>query len=131
MIGAFRIEGHAIVSADDRIADAGGAMPPALHNEADWRNFQAALRVAAVVVLGRRSHELSPNPAKHRRLVMSSSVPGIERRPDAWWWNPAGIPTAEALANVAPGGGVAAPEAPVSLDAKADVTLVTWRPAQP
>ena len=64
MIGAFRIEGHAIVSRDDRIADAGGAMPPGLRNDADWHNFQSALDEAAIVVLGRRSHVTAPNPAQ-------------------------------------------------------------------
>ena len=108
MIGAFRIEGHALVSADDRIADLSGRMPPKLRNEADWQNFQAALRAAAVVVLGRRSHEFSPNVSRHNRLVLSSAARGIERRDDAWWWNPAEAAASEALATAAPDGGVAA-----------------------
>jgi hypothetical protein len=108
MIGGFRIEGHAIVSSDDRIADAGGTMPPGLRNEADWRLFQAALDRAAIVVLGRRSHLATPNPASRTRLVLSSGVAGIERRSDAWWWNPADMKAAEALARAAPGGGTAA-----------------------
>jgi hypothetical protein len=108
MIGGFRIEGHAIVSRDDRIADAGGVMPPALRNEADWRLFQAALDQAAIVVLGRRSHMAAPNPAGRTRLVLSSGVAGIERRNDAWWWNPQDVNAAEALARAASGGGTAA-----------------------
>lgn len=108
MIGGFRIEGHAIVSSDDRIADAGGAMPPGLRNEADWHLFQAALDQAAVVVLGRRSHITAPNPAGRTRLVLSSSIAGIERRDDAWWWNPKEMRPAEALALAASGGGTAA-----------------------
>jgi len=47
------IVGFAIVSADDRIADAGGAMPDALRNEADWQRFQAELDASALTVLGR------------------------------------------------------------------------------
>ena len=108
MIGAFRIEGHAIVSRDDRIADAGGAMPPGLRNDADWHNFQSALEEAAIVVLGRRSHVTAPNPAERTRLVVSSSADGIERRDDAWWWNPARVTAAQALALAAGGGGMAA-----------------------
>ena len=108
MIGAFRIEGHALVSADDRIADASGRMPPELRNDADWRNFQAALRAAAVVVLGRRSHELSPNAGRHNRLVLSSGASGIERRDDTWWWNQAAVTAPDALAMAAPDGGTAA-----------------------
>ncbi len=108
MIGAFRIEGHAIVSRDDRIADSGGAMPTGLRNDADWHNFQTALDAAAIVVLGRRSHVTAPNPAGRTRLVVSSSADGIERRHDAWWWNPARLTAAEALALAAAGGGMAA-----------------------
>jgi hypothetical protein len=108
MIGGFRIEGHAIVSRDDHIADAGGAMPPGLRNGADWQLFQAALERAAIVVLGRRSHMAAPNPAGRTRLVLSTGVAGIERRSDAWWWNPAEMNATEALARAAPGGGTAA-----------------------
>ena len=39
----YSIEGHAIVSADDRIAGADGLTPPSLNNPADWARFQAAL----------------------------------------------------------------------------------------
>ena len=43
MIGRCVIHGYAIVSADDRIAGKDGRMPPELHNDADWKRFQAAL----------------------------------------------------------------------------------------
>ena len=33
---------------------------------------------------------------------------GIERRDDAWWWNPAEVPLAAALADGCPGGGIVA-----------------------
>ena len=108
MIGTHAIHGHAIVSADDCIADAAGMTPDALRNDADWRRFQQALDAAAVTVLGRLGHEANPNRKKRNRLVLSSGVRGIERRADAWWWNPADVPAAEALAAAAPGGGIAA-----------------------
>jgi len=104
----YLIHGHAIVSADDRIADAEGKAPPVLHNAADWERFQAALDAAAVVILGRRGHERHPNPHGRNRLVLSSSANGIERREDAWWWNPTHANMDEAFAKAMPGGGVAA-----------------------
>jgi hypothetical protein len=108
MIPGYRIEGHAIVSADDRIADPEGNTPPELSNEADWLRFQRALDAAAVVVVGRLSHHANPNTRRRNRLVVSSSATGCERRADAWWWNPAGTPFAEALRLAAPGGGIVA-----------------------
>lgn len=108
MIGRYRLEGHAIVSADDRIADAEGNTPPELSNEADWLRFQRALDEAAVVVLGRLSHEANPNTRRRNRLVVSSSSAGIERRDDAWWWNPVAAPLDEALNRAGPGSGTVA-----------------------
>lgn len=108
MIDGWRLEGHAIVSADDRIADRGGRMPAALRREADWVRFQAALDAAAATILGRSSHEAAPNTRGRRRVVMSAQARGLERRADAWWWNPAGAALAEVLATVAPGGGTIA-----------------------
>jgi hypothetical protein len=105
---SYSIEGHAIVSADDRIAGPDGLTPPSLRNEADWARFQAALDRAAVTVLGRLGHEANPNRKGRNRLVLSSSATGVERRPDAWWWNPARASLAEALASAAPGGGLVA-----------------------
>lgn len=108
MIAGYRIEGHAIVSADDRIADRDGNTPAELRNEADWLRFQAALDRAAVTVLGRLSHAANPNDRGRNRLVVSSSSTGVERRGDAWWWNPGRVPLAEALGEAAPGGGTVA-----------------------
>lgn len=108
MIGKFRLEGHALVSADDRIADASGTKPPALNHPADWARFQAELGRAAIVVVGRKSHESDPGPRGRRRLVMSSAARGIERRGEAWWWNPAEVELEEALGSVAPAGGLVA-----------------------
>ena len=108
MIGRWRIHGHAIVSADDRIAGPDGQTPPALRNDADWRRFQAALDAAAVTVLGRLGHAANPNRKGRNRLVLSASARGIERRADGWWWDPAAVPVEEALARAAPGGGIVA-----------------------
>ncbi len=87
-VADYRIEGHAIISEDERIAGPDGQTPAALRNETDWRRFQAALDAAAVVLLGRRSHEANPDPKGRNRLVVSSSAGGVERRSDGWWWNP-------------------------------------------
>ena len=108
MIAGFAIHGHAIVSADDRIAEANGRMPPSLHNDTDRQRFQSALDQAVLTVLGRLGHETHPNAKNRNRLVVSSAADGLERRPDAWWWNPAEIPVAEALARAAPEPGVVA-----------------------
>jgi hypothetical protein len=104
----YAVHGHAIVSADDRIADATGLTPTSLRNEADWARFQAALDGAAVTVLGRLGHEANPNRKGRNRLIVSSSVHGVVRRDDAWWWNPADVPLEEALAMAAPAGGIVA-----------------------
>ncbi|MCT8970981.1 hypothetical protein [Microbaculum marinisediminis] len=104
----YRVHGHAIVSADDFIAGVDGLTPPALRNEADWRRFQAALNEATVTVLGRLGHEANPNYARRRRLVLTRRIQTLEIGEGCWWWNPAGMPLAEALHEVAPGGGTIA-----------------------
>jgi hypothetical protein len=108
VIGRWRIHGHAIVSADDRIAGPDGLTPASLRNDAEWRRFQQALDEAVVTVLGRLGHQANPNIKGRNRLVLSSSVDGVERRADAWWWNPAKAPPEDALRHAAPGSGVAA-----------------------
>lgn len=87
------VEGHAIVSVDGMIAAADGNMPPALRSEPDWRIFQAALDVAALVVLGRLGHTRHPNPGR-RRLVLTRSVTDLQPDPDdplTTLWNPSGM----------------------------------------
>ncbi|WP_112663994.1 hypothetical protein [Microvirga flavescens] len=101
----IEIHGYAIVSDDDRIADESGAMPDLLRNDADWAYFQAELDLAALVVLGRLGHEANANPKKRARLVLSSSVPRLERREDGWWWNPATVSWEDAVRTVLPEGG--------------------------
>ncbi|MEJ0011521.1 MAG: hypothetical protein WDM94_02635 [Bauldia sp.] len=108
VLPGYRIEGHAIVSADGCIAGADGNTPASLNNEADWLRFQAALDMAAVVVVGRYSHEVNPNTMRRNRLVISSSAHGVERRADAWWWNPSQASLSAALHSAAPRGGIVA-----------------------
>jgi hypothetical protein len=105
---AWTIVGHAIVSADDRIADAQGRMPEALRNEADWALFQAELDRAQLIVLGRLGHEAHANVRRRPRMVVSSGARGLERRDDAWWWNPADLAWRQAVATVLPEGGMVA-----------------------
>src|SRR5262245_49415540 len=93
------IEGHAIVSADGKIAAADGTMPDALRCEADWMRFQRALDAAILVVLGRKAHERFPNPGR-RRLVLTRGVASLEREPGdvrVALWNPAGMEFDEVL----------------------------------
>ncbi|MEZ0171372.1 hypothetical protein [Microvirga sp. TS319] len=107
-----RIEthGYAIVSDNDRIADATGVTPDVLRNDADWAYFQAELNRSDVTVLGRLGHEANPNPRNRTRMIVSSSSQGIERRADGWWWNPQRLSWKEAARMVLPyGGRVAVP----------------------
>lgn len=88
---SIEIVGHAIVSADGRIADRQRQMPALLRNDKDWARFQASLNTAALVVLGRLGHEAHPNPGR-RRLVATSRVARLEPVDDlVTLWNPAGI----------------------------------------
>jgi dihydrofolate reductase len=93
------------VSDDGMIADAAGAMPEQLKNDADWAHFQAELADAELILIGRRSHESSPSRRTRPRLVVSGAVNSLERRPNAWWWNPLTIPLQEVLEQVLPDGG--------------------------
>lgn len=105
MVGAVEIHGYAIVSDDDRIADASGAMPQALRNDADWAYFQAELDLAQWVALGRLSHEAAPNPRRRRRLIVSRAARGLEERADGWWWRPQAVGFDEVVARLMPTGG--------------------------
>ena len=103
MRGPFRIEGYAIVSADDMIADATGFMPDSLKFEADQRFYLEALDRVAVVAHGRLSHECHPDSHVRRRLILTRHVADLAADPDtpnAWLWNPAGATLEEACAAV-------------------------------
>ena len=96
------VEGHAIISVDGMIAAADGTMPPALHSEADWRLFQAALDASVLVVLGRLGHANHKNPGR-RRLVLTRSIPDLAADPIdplATLWNPAGLDIAAVLSQL-------------------------------
>jgi dihydrofolate reductase len=87
------IEGHAIVSADGKIAAADGSMPKDLMHAEDWRIFQGALDRADLVVLGRKGHQRHPNPGR-RRLVVTRSIERLSPDPEdprALFWNPGGL----------------------------------------
>ena len=104
-MSSAEIHGYAIASEDDRIADASGAMPAVLRNDADWAYFQAELDQADLIALGRSSHEATPNARGRRRLVLSRCAAALERRGDAWWWNPREIGWSEVAAKLVPNGG--------------------------
>ena len=111
------IHAYAIVSADDRIADAGGEMPASLKNDADWAYFQAELDRADLIAIGRTSHEASSNHRGRRRLILSRAAQGLEARADGWWWNPALASWAEVCARLLPEGGrVATPGGQTAFD---------------
>jgi dihydrofolate reductase len=100
MIGPHPIEGYAIVSADGMIADANGAMPDSIRNEADQHFLQAAMDRAAAIVHGRHSHEGGPRAAKRKRLVVTRQVSAVAAdasQPNAWLWNPAGASLEQAI----------------------------------
>lgn len=106
MPGRYSIEGHAIVSADDCIADAEGRKPAGLDNEADWRNFQREMDRSVLVVLGRASYDADTDRKPRNRLILSRSVTGLAHRDGAWWWNPADVGLDTALETAAPDGGL-------------------------
>jgi hypothetical protein len=100
MIGAYRIEGFAIVSGDGMIADHTGVMPHSLQRDADKIYFEKALEPVAAVVHGRRSQEIQPQAPGRRRLLLTRSVEALARDPTnplALLWNPARTPLPEAL----------------------------------
>ena len=70
MIGLHRIEGYAIVSADGMIADADGAMPDAIRNDADQKFLQtrdgSGGRPRARTPLARRRSARGAPQAPHR-----------------------------------------------------------------
>src|ERR1700721_2978304 len=85
-MGAFRVEGYAIVSSDGMIADADGVMPNSLKFDADQRFLEACLDNADLLVHGRKSHEGQPGSAIRRRLIMTRRVAKLEGAGD--WPNP-------------------------------------------
>jgi hypothetical protein len=85
---SIEIIGHAVVSADGRIADRNRQMPAILRNDKDWLRFQASLDRAALVVLGRLGHEAHPNRGR-RRLVLTNRIDRLEPVDElVTLWNP-------------------------------------------
>jgi hypothetical protein len=105
MAGNLDITGYAIVSDDDKITAADGLTPVSLRNEKDWELYQRAQDEANLVVFARRSHELEPNLRKNPRLVVSREAPGLEQRPDGWWWDPRRLTWENVAARLLPDGG--------------------------
>jgi dihydrofolate reductase len=101
----IEIHGYAIVSDDDKIAAADGLTPVSLRNEKDWDYYQRALANSDLVVMGRRSHEFEPNVRGDLRLVLSREGAGLERRGDAWWWDPTRVSWEQTVKRVLPNGG--------------------------
>ena len=94
MIGAYRIEGYVIASADGMLADASGVQPASLHFEADQRHFEDGLDQADVIVNGRHSQEGHANAMSRRRLVLTRHVANLApdpENPKARLWNPDGV----------------------------------------
>ena len=100
----IEIHGYAIVSDDDMIAAADGLTPVSLRNEKDWEYYQRAMARSALVVFARHSHEFEPNVTGNLRLVISQRLAGLEKRADAWWWNPAETGW-DVIAKLLPSGG--------------------------
>jgi dihydrofolate reductase len=101
VIGAYRIEGYVIASADGMIADSERLMPLSLEHDADKRYFEDALDHAEVVVHGRHSQEFHPKTLRRRRLILTHAVEALAPHPNnakALWWNPAGAPFQQACA---------------------------------
>jgi dihydrofolate reductase len=111
MIGPYRIEGYAIISADGMIADGSGAMPDTIRNDADQQFLQAELDRAAIVVHGRHSHEGGPRAPRRKRLIVTHGTSGIApdpSRPHVLFWNPAGAKLEEAAIELGVEGGTVA-----------------------
>src|SRR5262245_658471 len=104
MPGPTSIEGYAIVSADDMLADASRRIPPAMVVKADQDFFQDSLDQAAVVVHGRHSHEGGrPRADKRRRLLVTTRVDALGDdpvHPRSLLWNPKGATLAQAWAKL-------------------------------
>lgn len=94
----MKFEAFVVVGADDRICDANGQMPDALRNDAEWQFFQAGLDAADVTVLGRHSHEATPNHKARRRLILTRTAGSARSNAREVFWTPETTPLATALA---------------------------------
>ena len=111
MVGPFRIEGYAIVSADGMIADSAGVMPQTIRNDADQKFLQTELDNAAVLVHGRHSYEGGSRAPQRKRLILTREIAAIApdpSQPHALLWNPAGATLEQAAARLGIDDGIAA-----------------------
>jgi len=100
MLGPHRVEGYVIVSIEGMIADASGAMPASIRNDADQKFFQDSLDRVAVVIHGRHSHEGGPRSGRRKRLILTRQVAATAPDPahaNSLLWNPAGAALERAL----------------------------------
>ena len=112
MIGAHRIEGYVIASADGMIADETGVMPPSLQHDADKRYFDDGPRACR----GGRPRppfagdpgELAAPPAADPDPRASPASRAIRTTPTRGFWNPAGASFEEACAALGVGAGTIA-----------------------
>lgn len=93
----MKIEAYVVVSDDDNLADHNGNMPDALKNDAEWAFFQDGMDIADVTVLGRRSHEATPNHRQRRRLVMTRSPGRFGSEDKVVYWDPGTTDLKDAL----------------------------------
>ena len=94
----LRIEGFAIVSADGMLAGADGLMPNSLKFVTDQKFLDESLDAAALLINGRKSHEMQPNSGNRRRLLLTRSAGAFSTIPverNVWLWNPEATPFAE------------------------------------
>jgi dihydrofolate reductase len=95
----YRFIGYAIVSEDGMLADASGAIPPALIVKADQDFFMRGLDAAAALIHGRNSAEQPTSPTR-KRLIATHGIEAlapIPGQPHALHWNPQGASVDQAL----------------------------------
>lgn len=103
----YRFIGYAIVSEDGMLADASGAIPPALIVKADQEFFMRGLDATAALIHGRNSAEQPTSPTR-RRLIATHRIEAIapvEGEPNALRWNPQGASVEAALHRLGVTGG--------------------------
>ena len=94
----LRIEGFAIVSADGMLAGADGLMPNSLKFAIDQKFLDESLDAAALLINGRKSHEMQPNSGNRRRLLLTRSAGPFSAIPverNVWLWSPEATPLSE------------------------------------
>ena len=94
-----QVEAYVVVSDDDQLADHNGNLPDALKNDAEWEFFQAGLNRSDATILGRRTHEATPNHKHRNRIVMTRSHTNLMtvNQDNTLFWNPAESDLSSAL----------------------------------